>query len=127
MGLVHVTPSKLRQTKIDVLMKVTQNLWLVSMSANNSIETIKVSYSDGNESDHKNGLSASTEALYDSVKNGTDIHDAANNAKFKFSDVLSDYDYKNLRKEEKENDKQTPIGTRCTDPTQGVANTVKRI
>lgn len=126
LGLVHVTPSKLRQTKIDVLMKVTQNLWLVSMSANNSIETIKVSYSDGNESDHKNGLSASTEALYDSVKNGTDIHDAANNAKFKFSDVLSDYDYKNLRKEEKENDKQTPIGTRCTDPTQGVANTVKK-
>ncbi|EKG2461723.1 hypothetical protein O2U53_003769 [Vibrio vulnificus] len=126
LGLAHITPSILRQTKIDVLMKVTQNIWLVSVSANNSVKTLAGSYSDGHDGDHKRSLAASTDAFYDTLKNGTDVHDAVNNAKFNFSDVLSDYAYKNLRKEEKENDKQTPIGTRCTDPTQGVANTVKK-
>lgn len=126
LGLAHVNPSILRQTKIDALMKVTQDIWLVSLSANNSIVTISASYSDGNESDHRNGIAAACEALHDSSKNGTNIHEAANKAKFNHADVLSDYDYKRLRKEEKENDKQTPIGTRCKDARQGVANTVKK-
>ncbi|WHT04834.1 hypothetical protein [Vibrio parahaemolyticus] len=126
LGLVHITPSTLRQTKIDALMKVTQDIWKVAMSANNSVKTICVSYSDGNENDHKNGLAASNEAMYDFVKNGTDIHESANQAKFNHADVLSDYDYKRLRKQERENDKQTPVGTRCKDSTQGVANTIKK-
>ncbi|ELA9427325.1 hypothetical protein QTV33_000982 [Vibrio parahaemolyticus] len=126
LGFSHINPSILRQTKIDVLMKVTQDIWLVAMSANNSINTIAVSYSDGIESDHRNSLAASSEALYDTMKNGTDIHEAANNAKFNFSNVLSEYDYKRLRKEDKINDKQTPVGTRCIDSSQGVANSVKK-
>ncbi|WP_261881480.1 hypothetical protein [Vibrio coralliirubri] len=126
MGLAHITPSALRQTKIDVLMKVTQDVWKVSMSANNSVQTINASYSDGNENDHRNGLAASSEAMYDFVKNGTDIHESANQAKFNHADVLSDYDYKRLRKQERANDKQTPVGTRCKDSTQGVANTIKK-
>ncbi|EJE8579501.1 hypothetical protein M5219_002385 [Vibrio vulnificus] len=126
LGLAHVTPSALRQTKIDALMKVTQDIWLVAMSANNSVETISFSYSNGNENDHRNGISASTEALYEASRNGMNIYEAANKAKFNHTDVLSDYDYKKLRTQERVNDKQTPLGTRCKDASQGVASTIKK-
>ncbi|MDE9383459.1 hypothetical protein PZ937_21975 [Vibrio alginolyticus] len=126
LGLVHVTPSIIRQTKIDTLMKVTEDIWLVSMSANNSIKTISASYSDGNESDHKTSLAAKGDALYDFSKNRTDLYEAANKAKFNYADVLSVYDYKRLREQEIANDKQTPIGTRCMDSTQGVAIRIKK-
>ncbi|EJX5603822.1 hypothetical protein [Vibrio parahaemolyticus] len=126
LGLAHINPSILRQTKIDTLMKVTSDIYLVSMSANNDVTTIKASYAHGNESDHKRNLAASNEALYDSVKNGVDPHEAASKAKFSYADVLSDYDYKRLRKEERENDAQTPLGVRCKDATKGAANTVKK-
>ncbi len=126
LGLAHITPSILRQTKIDTLMKVTENIYLVSMSANNDVKTIKASYAHGNESDHKRGLAASNEALYDVVKNGTAPDEAASQAKYHFADVLSDYDYQRLRKEERENDTQTPLGVRCKDATKGAANTVKK-
>jgi hypothetical protein len=126
LGLSHITPSILRQTKIDTLMKVTEDIYLVSMSANNDVKTIKASYAHGNESDHKRGLAASNEALYEVVKNGTNPHEAARKAKFNYADVLSDYDYKRLRKEERGNDAQTPLGVRCKDATKGAANTVKK-
>lgn len=124
LGLAKVSPSVLRQTKIDVLMKVTQDIWLVSMSANNSIETLAASYSDGYEIDHRNSLAAKGDALYDFVKNGTDIHEAANKAKLNHADVLSGYDYKRLSREEKEKDTQTPLGARCKNPTKGAANII---
>lgn len=126
LGFAHITPSILRQTKIDTLMKVTEDIYLVSMSANNDIKTIQASYAHGNESDHQRNLAATNEALYDAVKNGTDPHEAASQAKFSYADVLSDYDYKRLRKEERENDAQTPLGVRCKDATKGAANTVKK-
>ncbi|MDK9757159.1 hypothetical protein KIV40_17610 [Vibrio sp. D173a] len=126
LGLAHVTPSKLRQTKIDTLMKVTKDIWLVSMSANNSIEVLAVNYSDGNESDHRTSLAANNEALYDFSKNGTDPHEAANKSKFNHANVLSDYDYKRLRKEETANDTQTPLGVRCKGSSQGVAARIKK-
>ncbi|MDF4771028.1 hypothetical protein P3561_19085 [Vibrio parahaemolyticus] len=126
LGLAHINPSILRQTKIDTLMKVTEDIYLVSMSANNDVKTIQASYAHGNESDHQRNLAASNEALYDAVKNGTDPHEAASQAKFSYADVLSDYDYKRLRKEERENDAQTPLGVRCKDATKGAANTVKK-
>lgn len=126
LGLAHITPSILRQTKIDTLMKVTEDIYLVSLSANNEVKTIKANYSHGNESDHQRGLAANNEALYDVVKNGTDPHEAASQAKYNVADVLSDYNYKRLRKEERENDRQTPIGTRCKNATKGAANTIKK-
>ena len=126
LGLAHVTPSKLRQTKIDTLMKVTEDIWLVSMSANNSIEVLGVNYSDGNESDHRTSLAANNEALYDFSKNGTEPHEAANKSKFNHVNVLSDYKYKRLRKEETANDTQTPLGVRCKDSSQGVAARIKK-
>lgn len=126
LGLAHVTPSILRQTKIDTLMKVTEDIWLVSMSANNSIKVIGASYSHGNESDHKSSLAANAEALYDFSKNGTDPYEAANNSKFNHASVLSDYDYKRLREEERANDTQTPLGVRCKDSSQGLAARIKK-
>ncbi|MCA2457865.1 MULTISPECIES: hypothetical protein [Vibrio] len=126
LGLVHINPSILRQTKIDTLMRVTEDIYLVSMSANNEVKTIKASYAHGNESDHKRDLAASNEALYDVVKNGTDPNEAASQAKYNFADVLSDYNYKRLRKEERENDRLTSIGTRCKNATKGAANTIKK-
>ncbi|MCG9611683.1 hypothetical protein L1D41_18775 [Vibrio harveyi] len=126
LGLVHVTPSKLRQTKIDTLMKVTEDIWLVSMSANNSIEVLAANYSDGNESDHRTSLAANADALYDFSRNGADPHEAANKSKFNHANVLSDYDYKRLRKEETANDTQTPLGVRCKDSSQGVAARIKK-
>ncbi|EME3957819.1 TPA: hypothetical protein ACN371_003603 [Vibrio parahaemolyticus] len=126
LGLVHITPSILRQTKIDTLMRVTEDIYLVSMSANNDVKTIKASYAHGNESDHKRGLAASNEALYDVVKNGTAPDEAASRAKYSYADILSHYDYQRLRKEERENDAQTPLGVRCKDATKGAANTVKK-
>ncbi|EGR0412165.1 hypothetical protein GWZ53_12995 [Vibrio cholerae] len=126
LGLAHITPSILRQTKIDTLMKVTEDIYLVSMSANNDVKTIKASYAHGNESDHKRGLAASNEALYDVVKNGTAPNEAASQAKYSYADVLSHYDYQRLRKEERENDAQTPLGVRCKDATRGAANTVRK-
>ncbi|HHY0446049.1 TPA: hypothetical protein ACVU4T_002979 [Vibrio parahaemolyticus] len=126
LGLAHITPSILRQTKIDTLMRLTEDIYLVSMSANNDVKTIKASYAHGNESDHKRGLAASNEALYDVVKNGTAPDEAASQAKYSYADVLSNYDYQRLRKEERENDAQTPLGVRCKDATKGAANTVKK-
>lgn len=126
LGLAHVTPSKLRQTKIDTLMKVTQDIWVVSMSANNSIEVIGLNYSDGNESDHRTSLTANGEALYDFSKNGTDPLEAANKSKFNHANVLSDYDYKRLCKKETANDTQTPLGVRCKDSSQGLAARIKK-
>ncbi|TOM52637.1 hypothetical protein CGH76_03000 [Vibrio parahaemolyticus] len=126
LGFAHITPSILRQTKIDTLMKVTEDIYLVSMSANNDVKTIKASYAHGNESDHKRGLAASNEALYDVVKNGTAPDEAASQAKYDFADVLSDYNYKRLRKKERENDRLTSIGTRCKNATKGAANTIKK-
>ncbi|EKF9113226.1 hypothetical protein O1B62_001948 [Vibrio cholerae] len=126
LGLAHITSSILRQTKIDTLMKVTENIYLVSMSANNDVKTIQASYAHGNESDHRRGLAASNEALYDVVKNGTAPDEAASQAKYSYADIYSDYDYQRLRKEERENDAQTPLGVRCKDATKGAANTVKK-
>ncbi|HHG3222026.1 hypothetical protein [Vibrio parahaemolyticus] len=126
LGFAHITPSILRQTKIDTLMKVTEDIYLVSMSANNDVKTIKASYAHGNESDHKRGLAASNEALYDVVKNGTAPDEAASQAKYDVADVLSDYNYKRLRKKERENDRLTSIGTRCKNATKGAANTIKK-
>ncbi|HAS3630046.1 hypothetical protein [Vibrio cholerae] len=126
LGFAHITPSILRQTKIDTLMKVTQDIYLVSMSANNDVKTIEASYAHGNESDHQRNLAATNEALYDVVKNGTDPHEAASQAKCSYVDVLSDYNYNRLRIEERKNDVQTPLGVRCKDATKGAANTVKK-
>lgn len=124
LGLAHINSSVLRQTKIDTLMKVTEDIWLVSMSANNTVSVIEASYGSGHESDHRNNLAASHSAMYDIAQGAKNIDDAVNDAKYEFSDVLSDYDYKRLR--DTENDKLTPVGSRCKDATKGSAQVIKK-
>lgn len=126
LGLVHVNPSKLRQTKIDTLMKVTEDIWLVSMSANNTIEVIGRNYSGNNESEHVTSLAANGDALYEFSKNGTDPYEAAKKSKYNYASVISDYNYKKLREEERAKDTQTPLGVRCKDSSKGVAARIKK-
>ncbi|MFS1983076.1 hypothetical protein BCU00_004130 [Vibrio breoganii] len=121
LGLAEITPSVLRKTKLDALMKVTSDVLLVSMSANNSVNVIKSSYSGGNEQDHKRNLGATTEAIH-CLAQGKSLDDSVNEAKYKFADVLSEYDYHKLRDRDKHC--QTPIGARCADSNKGFANTI---
>ncbi|TOO91971.1 hypothetical protein CGH26_28425, partial [Vibrio parahaemolyticus] len=60
----NINASRLRKTKLDILMRVTEDMFLVSQAANNTIEVIIHSYSSGNKSDHKKNLKATSDALY---------------------------------------------------------------
>lgn len=108
MGLARINSSVLRQTKLDTLMKVTEDIYLVSLSANNSVTTIKRHYSVGLEQDHERNLSASMDAKY-AMASGVNLKEAVTQAKYKFHDILSEYDYRKLRK----NSSYTPLGVRC--------------
>ncbi|HDY7972698.1 hypothetical protein LL266_07325 [Vibrio anguillarum] len=126
LGLPHATPRILRQTKIDTLMKVTEDVYLVSMSANNNVKTLKVNYSHGLTQDHERNLSASASAMFDIAK-GNDVQDAVTKAKFRFHDVLSEYDYERSKKTKSNpNESQTPLGVRCQDNTKGGANIIRK-
>lgn len=127
LGLSEITASILRKTKLDTLMKVTEDIYLVSISGNNSIVTVQKSYSSGNEQDHKRNLSASTEATYNLAK-GTHVEDAVSAAKYAHHDVLSEYDYKRLRKKEHtDKEAMTPLGVRCQDNTKGAASIIDKV
>lgn len=128
LGLPKITSSVLRKTKTDVIMMVTQDIFMVSISANNSVKTVQRSYSLGVDQDHERRLSASTDAMYSFAK-GKPIDDAINEAKYNFHDVLSEYDYKRLRNEVQnfQPDAITPLGVRCQDNTQGSAKIIAKI
>jgi hypothetical protein len=126
LGLVEITPSTLRKTKLDTLMRATDSVYLVAMSANNSIETIGKSYSTGVESDHENNLGAGIEAKFNIAK-GAEIKVATEEAKFKYGDVLSDYEYRKLRKgEDRSHEARTPLGVRCNDSTKGDVQIIEK-
>ncbi len=126
LGLVEISPSSMRKTKLDALMKATDSVFLVAMSANNSIETIGRSYSTGVEGDHENNLGASIEAKFNIAK-GKDIKAATEEAKFKYGDILSDYEYQELRKgEERSHEARTPLGVRCNDSTKGALRLIEK-
>jgi len=126
MGLSNLTASRLRQTKVDTLMKVTEDIFLVSLSANNSVNSIKRHYSSGNEKDHVRNISSAMTAQFNIAK-GADLIEAVNNAKYTFHDILSDYDYRKLRKDTSTNKESiTPIGVRCEDNTKGTAHLISK-
>ncbi|EDM64708.1 hypothetical protein PE36_22635 [Moritella sp. PE36] len=126
LGLPHVTPRILRQTKIDTLMKVTEDIYLVSMSANNEVSTVKACYSHGLAQDHERNLAASNQATFDIAK-GKTIEDAVQGAKYTFFDVLSEYDYKRLREgKDNPNESQTPLGVRCQNNKKGAASIIDK-
>lgn len=120
-GLPSINPSRLRKSKLDTLMRVTESLYIVSISGNNSIETISSSYSSGVQSDHENNLGASMEAKFN-ITQGQQVDEAVSDAKFKFGDVLEDYDYQRLREgRNRQHESRTPTGIRCNDNTKGAA------
>ncbi|SGY82690.1 hypothetical protein [Moritella viscosa] len=126
LGLPHVTPKILRQTKIDTLMKVTEDIYKVSIAANNNINTIKASYSHGLKQDHERNLAASNQAMFDVAK-GKAVEDAVQGAKYTFVDVMSEYDYQRLRKgEDNPNESQTPLGVRCQNNKKGAASIIDK-
>jgi integrase len=127
LGLSTVTPSRFRKTKLDAIFKITEDLYIVSMSANSDIKTIKRSYLHGTESEHQNNLGASMHAQFNITK-GKDIDSATSEAKFKFADVLDDYEYQRLRKgEDRSHESRTPTGTRCNDNRKGSAAIIDKL
>jgi hypothetical protein len=125
-GLPTITAGRFRKTKLDTLLRVTESIYLVAIAANNSIQVISKSYSNGLESDHENSLAASLNAKFE-ISQGGDLKNSVSEAKFKFSDVLDDYEYKNLRfGKDRSHESRTPTGVRCTDNTQGSAQIINR-
>lgn len=110
---VHINATRFRKTKADLLMRVTQDMYIVSQGLNNSINVVQKRYSGGVLSDHKQNLSAAMEAQA-SIAKGVDIEESISTAKILHSDILNDYDYK-----EKLNQNIislttiTPSGVRC--------------
>jgi integrase len=127
LGLSTVTPSRFRKTKLDTIFRITEDVYIVSMSANSDIKTVKRSYLHGTESEHQNNLGASMHAQFNIAK-GKDVPTATSEAKFKFSDVLDDYEYQRLRKgEDRSHESRTPTGTRCNDNRKGSAAIIDKL
>ncbi|MEZ8283581.1 hypothetical protein BCU17_14155 [Vibrio splendidus] len=115
---LRVTTSRFRATKSDVLMRVTEDIFLVSQGLNNTVNVVAKKYSSGVQADHDNNLNATFSAL-SSVAKGEEIGKAVENAKAMHSDILSDYDYKNLRhrKSKEKPLMTTPSGIKCAGAT----------
>ncbi|PSV32287.1 hypothetical protein [Photobacterium sp. GB-72] len=115
---LRVTTSRFRATKSDVLMRVTEDIFLVSQGLNNTVNVVAKRYSSGVQADHDNNLNATFGALSAAAK-GEEIGKAIEDAKVMRSDILSDYDYKNLRSRESKEQPlmTTPSGIKCTGAT----------
>ncbi|MEZ8927871.1 hypothetical protein AB6D87_24570 [Vibrio lentus] len=127
LGLPKITPSSLRKTKLDTLFQVTESVYVVSMAANNTPQTIGRSYIHGHTSKHQNNLAASMNAKFDIAK-GKEITEATAEAKFKYADVLNDYEYQRLRKgQDRSHESRTPTGIRCNDNRKGSAQIIDKL
>lgn len=113
-----VTTSRFRATKSDVLMQVTEDIFLVSQGLNNTVNVVAQRYSSGVQADHDNNLNATMDAQY-AIAKGEEIGKAIEDAKAMRSDILSDYDYKALRSRESKEQPlmTTPSGIKCAGPT----------
>ncbi|NAW53852.1 hypothetical protein CAG67_07920 [Vibrio sp. V41_P2S12T139] len=113
-----VNASRFRATKSDVLMRVTEDTFLVSQGLNNTVNVVGKRYSSGVQADHDNNLNATLSAL-SAVAKGEEIGKAIENAKVMHSDILSDYDYRKLRQHESKEQPlmTTPSGIKCAGAT----------
>jgi len=126
LGLVTITPSKFRKTRADALYRVTESVYLVAISNNNSMEVTARKYIHGTEKEHENNLSAAMSAKYDAAK-GKQIKEAVEEAKHKHGDILDDYEYQRLRKgKDRSHEARTPTGARCNDSRKGAASIIKK-
>lgn len=115
---IKVTTSRFRATKSDVLMRVTEDIFLVSQGLNNTINVVAKRYSSGVQADHDSNLNATFGTL-SAVAKGVEIGEAIKGAKVLHSDILSDYDYKKLRNRESKEQPfmTTPSGVKCAGAT----------
>ncbi|MBY8219327.1 hypothetical protein KW536_13455 [Vibrio fluvialis] len=115
---LKVTTSRFRATKADVLMQVTEDIFLVSQGLNNTVNVVRKKYSSGVKADHNNNLNATFGAM-SAIAKGEKVGKAIENAKVMHSDILSDYDYKNLRNRasKKQPLMTTPSGIKCAGAT----------
>ncbi|MBF8999886.1 hypothetical protein [Vibrio nitrifigilis] len=113
-----VNASRFRATKSDVLMRVTEDIFLVSQGLNDTVNVVAKRYSSGVQADHDNNLNATFGAL-SSIAKGEEIGKAIEDAKVMRSDILSDYDYKSLRNRVSKEQPlmTTPTGIRCAGST----------
>ena len=126
MGLTRITPSILRKTKSDTLYRVTESVYLVAISNNNSIATTSRAYIHGTKKEHQNNLSAAMSAKHAMVK-GKNVTAAAEEAKFNHGDILDDYEYQRLRMgKDRTHEARTPTGARCNDSRQGAASFINK-
>ncbi|EDK28333.1 hypothetical protein VSWAT3_15354 [Vibrionales bacterium SWAT-3] len=115
---LRVSTSRFRATKSDVLMRVTEDVFLVSQGLNNSVNVVAKRYSSGVQADHDNNLNATFGAL-SAIAKGEEIGKAIEDSKVMRSDILSDYDAKKLRTRESQEQPlmTTPSGIKCAGPT----------
>lgn len=110
----RINSSRFRKTKSDILMRTTEDIYLVSQGLNNTINVVASSYSSGVKADHERHLSATFESLA-LISKGNSIKDSVENAKVLHSDILSDYDYKQrLKRNDIQMSTISPHGIRCS-------------
>ncbi len=109
----RINATRFRKTKSDILMRVTEDMYIVSQGLNNTIDVVAKSYSSGVESTHNSNVMAAMEAQA-SIAKGVAIDKAISDAKVLHSDILSEYDYKErLKRAEIPVTTITPSGVRC--------------
>jgi len=110
---VRINATRFRKTKSDILMRVTEDMYLVSLSLNSGLRVVQKTYSGGVKADHDRNVSAAMEAQV-SISKGIKIDEAVKDAKVLHSDILSDYDYKErLERKDIPVTTVTPSGVRC--------------
>lgn len=126
----QINSSRFRKTKSDILMRVTEDVYLVSQGLNNTVNVVTRSYSGGVEADHNRQLSAMMETQVQ-IGKGESIAESIKNAKVLHSDILSDYDHKErLKRHEIPTTTIAPHGIRCTgdsNKTDQIARKLKNL
>jgi hypothetical protein len=126
----QINSSRFRKTKSDILMRVTEDVYLVSQGLNNTVNVVTRSYSGGVEADHNRNLSAMMETQAQ-IGRGESIAESIKNAKVLHSDILSDYDHKErLKRHEIPTTTIAPHGIRCTgdsSKTEQIARKLKNL
>ncbi|NOH53658.1 hypothetical protein F0266_11990 [Vibrio coralliilyticus] len=115
---LRISTSRFRATKSDVLMRVTEDIFLLSQGLNNTVNVVAQRYSSGVQADHDNNLNATFGAL-SAIAKGEEVGKAIEGSKIMHSDILSDYDAKKLRTRESQEQPlmTTPSGIKCAGAT----------
>lgn len=109
----RLNATRFRKTKSDILMRATEDIYLVSQGLKNTIDVVTHSYTSGVKADSVRQLSATVESL-SLISQGASISESTKNAKVLHSDILSDYNYKQrLKRNEIPVATLAPHGIRC--------------